>query len=396
VETQPSADAARPTAGEKKLMKVGHEQLMALIDHTSAVIYMRDTEGRYLLVNREYERLFKLRREDIVGLTDHDLFPEDIADEFRTNDLRAFARGIPVQMEEQAPGENGMRTYVTVKFPLTNTAGQSYAVCGISTDITERKRAEEEVRRLNDELELRVRERTAELEASTRELDAFAYSVSHDLRAPLRSVEGFSQILLEDYGDALEQEAREYLGRIQANVARMAQLIDDLLNLSRATRTGLRRERTDITALAREVVAELRGTDPDRTTETVIADALAVQGDSHLIRLVLQNLLGNAWKFTAHTPDAVIRLSKEHRDGVDVFAVQDNGAGFDMRYAHKLFDPFQRLHSASDFEGTGIGLAIVHRIVTRHGGQIDAEGAPGQGASFRFSLTPAPAGWEIR
>jgi PAS domain S-box-containing protein len=376
-------------------MTVGHEQLMALIDHTSAVIYMRDADGRYLLVNREYERLFKLRREDIVGLTDHDLFPRDIADDFRANDLRAFARGFPVQMEEQAPSDDGLRTYVTVKFPLTDAAGRSYAVCGISTDITERKHAEEEVRRLNDELELRVRERTAELEASTRELDAFAYSVSHDLRAPLRSVEGFSQILIEDYSDALEAEARQYLGRIQANVARMAQMIDDLLNLSRATRVELRREHSDITALAGEVVAELRGRDPDRGVDVVIPDGLIAQGDPHLIRLVLQNLIGNAWKFTVHRPDAVIRLAQEQHDGVDVFSVRDNGAGFDMRFAHKLFDPFQRLHSASDFEGTGIGLAIVHRIVTRHGGQIRAESTPGAGATFRFSLTPAPAGWGL-
>ena len=377
-------------------MRVGHEQLMALIDHTSAVIDMRDADGRYLLVNREYERLFKLRREDIVGMTDHDLFPEAIADDFRANDLRAFARGFPVQMEEQAPGDDGLRTYVTVKFPLTDASGRSYAVCGISTDITERKHAEEQVRRLNDELEMRVRERTAELEASTRELDAFAYSVSHDLRAPLRSVEGFSQILLEDYGDALAEEARHHLGRIQANVARMAQMIDDLLNLSRATRRELRRAPTDISALAHEVATELRDVDPDRVVDLVIPDGLVVQGDPHLIRLVLQNLLGNAWKFTVHRTDAEISLFREQHDGVDVFAVRDNGAGFDMRYAHKLFDPFQRLHSATDFEGTGIGLAIVHRIVTRHGGQICAESAPGEGATFRFSLTPAPAGWVIR
>jgi PAS domain S-box-containing protein len=386
---------SQSTPDTATLVNVGQDQLMALLDHTSAVIYMRDADGRYLLVNREYERLFGLRRSDIVGLTDHDLFAPDVADEFRANDLRAFARGVPVQMEEQAPGDDGMRAYLTVKFPLIDATGHAYAVCGISTDITERKRAEEEVRRLNDELEMRVRQRTAELEASTRELDAFAYSVSHDLRAPLRALEGFSQVLLEDYGDALDEQARGYLGRIQANVARMAQMIDDLLHLSRATRTQLRRERTDLTALAREIVGELRGRDQDRRVEVDIADGLVAQGDPDLIRLVLQNLVSNAWKFTARRPDATIRMtSHRHRD-VDVFTVRDNGAGFDMAYAHKMFDPFQRLHSAAEFEGTGIGLAIVHRIVTRHGGRIQAEGTPGEGATFRFSLTPPPPDWEI-
>jgi PAS domain S-box-containing protein len=376
--------------------RVGTDQLVALIDHTSAVVYMRDLKGRYMLVNREYERLFGVRREDIVGLTDHDLFPGPIADTFRENDLAAIARGEPVQVEEEAPGDDGMHTYVTVKFPLTDADGRSYAVCGISTDITERKRAEEEVRRLNDELEMRVRQRTAELEASTRELDAFAYSVSHDLRAPLRSLEGFSQVLLEDFAGDLDEEAQAYLRRIQANVERMAQMIDDLLHLSRATRTQLRREHTDLSALARDVAGELAATHPQRTAEFRIADGLVAQGDSHLIRLVLQNLLGNAFKFTEHEPHAVIELGMARQQGVEVFTVRDNGAGFDMRYAHKMFDPFQRLHSGSEFEGTGIGLAIVHRIVIRHGGQIRAEGTPGEGAAFRFSLTPSPADWEIR
>jgi PAS domain S-box-containing protein len=368
-------------------LPVGLEQLLALIDNTSAVIYMRDLDGRYMVVNREYERLFHLRREEIIGLTDHDLFPAEIADAFRANDLQAASSGGPVQMEEVAPGEDGPHTYITVKFPLLDSAGTAYAVAGISTDITDRIRAEEQVRQLNAELEQRVRERTAELETSNRELDAFAYSVSHDLRAPLRSLHGFSQVLLEDYASRLDDDGRQYLRRIQANADRMGQLIDDLLGLSRATRTELNRRQVDISALAGQIVGELRGAEPDRDVDVEIADALAATGDPHLIRLALDNLLSNAWKFTGKREHAAIEVGAARRDGEQVFFVRDNGAGFDMRYANKLFEPLQRLHSASEFEGNGIGLAIVQRILSRHGGQVWGESEPEKGATFFFTLT---------
>jgi PAS domain S-box-containing protein len=367
---------------------VGPEQLQALIDNTNAVIYMRDLDGRYMVVNQEYERLFHLRREEIVGLTDHELFPAEIADEFRANDLLAASGGGPVHVEEVAPGADGQHTYITVKFPLLDSAGKPYAVCGISTDITARKRAEEQVRQLNAELEQRVRDRTAELETAVRELDAFAYSVSHDLRAPLRSLHGFSEILLEDYADGFDSAGREYLQRIQANVARMGQLIDDLLRLSRATRIELKRERVDIGAQASEIIAGLRYAEPGRRAEVMIADGLMTTGDSNLIRLALENLLANAWKFTSKCEQSIISMGVVHRPGGQAFFIRDNGAGFDMRYAEKLFDPFQRLHPAAEFEGTGIGLAIVDRILSRHGGRIWAESEPGKGSTFFFTLTP--------
>jgi PAS domain S-box-containing protein len=367
----------------------GHNQLLALIDNTSAVIYMRDLDGRYVLVNREYERLFEVKREDLLGKTDHDLFPVEVADAFRANDLAAVARGFPVQMEETAPGDDGPHNYITVKFPLIDSAGRAYAVCGISTDITARTRAEAEVRRLNSELEMRVRERTAELEASTRELDAFSYSVSHDLRTPLRSLDGFSQVLLEDYADVLDDTGKDYLRRLQANTGRMAQTIDDLLDLSRATRVDLNRSEVDVSAIARAVVAELREADPAREVEVVVAEDLRSLGDPHLVRLVMDNLLGNAWKFTGKAAHAVIEVGALDKDGERVFTVRDNGAGFNMEYGEKLFEPFQRLHTRGEFDGSGLGLAIVARIVRRHGGRIWAESEPGRGAAFFFTLIPS-------
>ena|SRR5690242_3216915 len=379
-------DAAVATEQHHDL-PVGQDQLLALIDNTNAVIYMRDLDGRYMVVNREYERLFDLRRNEIVGLTDHDLFPKEVADEFRANDLRAAASGKPVHVEEFAPNDDGPRWYITVKFPLLDSAGQAYAVAGISTDITARRQAEEQVRKLNAELEQRVRERTAELETTARELDAFAYSVSHDLRAPLRSIHGFSRFLEEDYSDRLDDAGREYVARIKSSVAKMGQLIDDLLRLSRATRTELNREPVDISALATEIIEEIRGAEPDRQVEVDIASGLVTTGDSHLLRLALDNLLSNAWKFTGKCEHAAISVGSERQASEQVFFVRDNGAGFNKRYEHKLFDPLQRLHTADEFEGNGIGLAIVHRILSRHGGRIWAESELGKGATFFFTVT---------
>ena len=366
--------------------RVGRDQLVALLDHTSAVIYMRDLDGRYMLINGEYERLFSVRREEVVGLTDHDLFPAAVADEFRANDLQAARAGGPVQMEETVPNDDGLRTYLTVKFPLLNDAGEAYAVCGISTDITDRKRAEQAVADLNADLERRVDERTAELRASTRELDAFAYSVSHDLRAPLRSLSGFSQLLLDDYADQLDETGISHLHRLQANASRMAQLIEDLLRLSQTTRAELRRQRVDLSELASLILQEFQLAEPERTVEIIIDPRMTAVGDWHLLRIALYNIIANAWKFSAKEPAARIELGRAPATSGPVFFVRDNGAGFDQRYAQKLFEPFQRLHSTNDFNGSGIGLAIAHRVISRHGGSIWAESAPDLGATFFFTL----------
>ena len=244
----------------------------------------------------------------------------------------------------------------------------------------------DEISRLNAELEQRVRERTAQLEATNKELESFSYSVSHDLRAPLRSIDGFSQALLEDYGDRLDEEGQDYLRRVRLASQRMAQLIDDLLNLSRLTRAEMRREMVDLSALAREIAAELRRSQRQREATFVIAGGLVAEGDGRLLRIALENLLGNAWKFTAGRPHARIEFGATTDHDRPVYFVRDNGAGFDMAYADKLFGAFQRLHAVTEFEGTGIGVATVQRIIHRHGGRIWAEGAVDQGATFYFTL----------
>lgn len=369
------------------------DRLLKAIDSTSAVIYMRDKDGRYLLINRQYEELFDVQREDVIGLTDHDLFPKEVADDFRENDRKALAHGAPLQMEEIAPHPDGPHTYITVKYPITDQMGAPSAICGISTDITALKRAEERERRLNAELEARVRNRTAELEASTRELDAFAYSVSHDLRAPLRAVMGFSEVLLEECVDQLDEQGKDYLRRVVAATERMGQLIDDLLNLSRATRTELTRQPVDLTAIARSVIGDLAMADPPRPLEEVevtIDEDLHAVCDPNLLELVLRNLISNAWKFTAKRDEPNIHVGSVQEDGTCAFFVSDNGAGFDSRYADKLFVPFQRLHTVDDFPGSGIGLAIVSRVVARHGGRVWAESSPGEGAVFFFTLPDHP------
>ena len=257
-----------------------------------------------------------------------------------------------------------------------------YAVAAFS-DITERERARVEIEQLNAELSHHV----TELKAVNQELEAFSYSVSHDLRAPLRSIDGFSQALLEDYASQLDHQGKDYLRRVRAATQRLAELIDDLLGLARVTRAELRTERVDLTTLARSIAAELRQREPEHPVEFVCADGASAQGDPRLLRVVLENLLGNAWKFTVNRPHARIEFGAAENDGRSVYFVRDNGAGFDMAYANKLFGAFQRLHATTEFPGTGIGLATVQRIIHRHGGRVWAEGAVNQGATFYFTLS---------
>jgi signal transduction histidine kinase len=269
---------------------------------------------------------------------------------------------------------------------VQDARGQPLMAVVTISDITERRRAADVIYQLNTDLERRVVERTAQLQTANSELEAFCYSVSHDLRAPLRSLDGFSLALMEDYADQLDAQGQKYLGRIRAGSQRMGQLIDDLLNLSRVSRGETSRESVDLSKMAHEVVEELQASAPQRQAEFVIAEGLMAETDPRLLRIVLTNLFGNAWKFTAKQAHPRIEFGCSGENGDAEYFMRDNGAGFDQAYSSKLFGVFQRLHAVADFPGTGIGLATVQRIINRQGGRVWAEGKVEQGATFHFTL----------
>lgn len=526
-------------------LRESDSRMRSILDYTSSVIFIKDVEGRYLLINRRFEERFHVNNEDYVGQTDYTVFPKHLADAFRANDQKVIQSGETLEFEEKAVQDGEERIYLSVKLPLRHENGTIYAVCGIATDITERKRteiqlatsrdeletrvaertaelrerersmttllsnlpgavyrclntpdwpmefisegirglsgyspedlttlrvsfgaqvmlpedqervwsevqsalslrqpyqltyriktsdgrvkwaweqgqgvfgasgelealegfitdinarmmAEEALRRLNEELEQRVEHRTHELRVANRELEAFSYSVSHDLRAPLRSIDGFSQALFEDYFDQLDSEGRDNLQRVRSACQRMGQLIDDLLSLSRVTRADINRSQANLSAMARATLEALRVSQPERKAEFIIEPDLHLQADPRLLQIALDNLLGNAWKFTGRRDVARIEVGRASEvtplekgflpQGTPVFLVRDNGSGFDMQYASKLFGVFQRFHSTAEFPGTGVGLATVQRIIHRHGGEIWCESSPASGTTFYFYL----------
>ena len=345
--------------------------LAAIVDSSDDAIISKALDGTILSWNTGAEKLYGYVAEEIVGTPVYRLVPSDRSDEVPAV-LALVRKGERVDhFETVRLTKEGHEVPVSLTTsPILDETGRVVAASAIARDITERKRAEQRVERLNKELE------------------AFSYSVSHDLRAPLRGIVGFSQALLEDHAVRLDEDGQRLVARIISAGQRMGRLIDDLLAFSRLGRAEMSRRSVDLTALARDVERGLRETDPDREVEVAIAEGLRAEGDPQLLRAVLENLLGNAWKYTGKKARGRIEMGIEPstNGGPATFFVKDDGAGFDMAYSDKLFEPFRRLHGAHEFDGTGIGLATVKRIVQRHGGRIWAQGAVGVGATFHFTL----------
>lgn len=353
-------------------------RIRAVVDTMVDGLITIDDKGVALSFNPAAERIFGYAPEEIVGRNVSTLMPEPdrgqhggyLRDYLATGEAKIIGIGREVV---------GLRKDGT-QFPMDLAVSQvrlgaQRLFVGSVRDISDRKRAEAE-----------IRERTAQLEAANAELDAFNYTVSHDLRAPLRGMIGFGQALMEDHADKLDGQALDYLTRIRDAGRRMAQMIDDLLGLSRASRGELKYTQVDLSAMVEEIATELRERDRDRAVSFAIASDIDARGDARLLRIVLENLLGNAWKFTGNNDTATIEFGATREDGETVYFVRDDGAGFDMAYSNKLFGIFQRLHRTAEFEGTGIGLATVSRLIGRHGGRVWAEGAEAKGATFFFTL----------
>lgn len=351
-------------------------------------IFMLDTRGHITSWNLGAERLKGYAAHEILGQHFSLFYTEEDRLRGHPDAELEHARATGSYAEEGwRIRKDGTRFWAHILITaLNDERGCHIGFAKVTRDVTERRLAQEKLRQLNEELERRVQQRTAELSAVNEELRAFSYSVSHDLRAPLRALDGFSRLLLDQASERLSAQEQDYLGRIRAAAQRMSQLIDAMLMLSRLTRTPIHERPVNLSALAQSIVAELRQSEPERQVDVAITSGLETAADAQLVRIVLENLLRNAWKFTRKQARPRIELGATNDGGEQVFFVRDNGVGFDPALASKLFLPFQRLHRAQDFEGSGIGLATAHRIIARHRGRIWADATPGHGASFYFTL----------
>ncbi|MHA2395209.1 MAG: sensor histidine kinase, partial [Candidatus Thorarchaeota archaeon] len=347
-------------------------------------LLVTDEADDFLLVdaNPAADKLFRSDHSQYIGKTLSELPLIHGANEIPTRFKEVMQTGEPWVVDEVAfDGEDiQMALHVQVFRTTKDTLVTSFL------DITERMVKDIEIKKLNEGLTRMVDERTAELAAANKELEAFAYSVSHDLRAPLRTIDGFSQALMEDYSDSIDDSGKDFLLRVRTAAKHMGSLIEDLLVLSRVTRAEMDRTDVDLSEIVTGVAEELQDVDSERQVDIKITDLVQARCDRRLIKLVLQNLLDNAWKFTSKTSDARIEFGSMEREGEILFYVKDNGAGFNMEYSDKLFIPFQRLHQTDDFEGSGIGLATVQRIINRHSGRVWAESEVDEGSTFYFTI----------
>ncbi len=367
-------------------LRQSENKYRTLIENLPQKIFLKDRNNVYISCNENYARDLGINPHEIAGKTDYDFFPKELADKYRADDKRIMESGKTEALEEKYIQDSTECFVQTVKIPVKNKEGNIVGVQAIFWDITERKQAEEELTKYREHLEKLIKARTAQLEAANRELEAFSYSVSHDLKAPLRAIAGFSSILVEDHYEELDDEGKRLLNIVKDNIQKMGDLIDDILALSRIGRKDIEHSKIDMDKLVKTVFDEIKATIPEREIQFDIKPLPPAYGDEGLIRQVFFNLLFNATKFTRFKENAIIEAVGYAEGTENVYYVKDNGVGFDMKYADKLFGAFQRLHSGEEFEGTGIGLATVQRIIHRHGGRIWAEGKVNEGATFYFTL----------
>ncbi|MBK5963642.1 histidine kinase [Thiocystis minor] len=365
-------------------------RLRTLLDTIPDLVWLKDADGFFLACNPRFEQCVGARESDILGKGDHDFVPAEQADFFLENDRAAIAAGSPLANEEwltfASDGYRGL--FETLKTPVRDARGAIVGVLGIAHDISERKRAEDEIRQLNADLEDRVQARTAELAAINKELETFTYSVSHDLKAPLRGIDGYSRLLLEDHGQQLNEEGRLFLDNVRRCVDQMSQLIEDLLAYSRMERRGVHDVTLDLASVAKRILAERRD-DIQALGGSVtvdLAESLTARADPDGLSMVLRNLLDNALKFSRSGAPPCIAIEGTTSEYGIILAIRDQGIGFDLQFHDRIFEIFQRLQRAEEYPGTGVGLAIVRKAMERMGGRVWAESAPGQGATFFLEL----------
>jgi len=364
-------------------------ELETIFNSISDAIIYSDTNRHIIQVNPATETAFGYRSEELIGGTAERLYAD--SGDFEQQGTRQFSKTSDIKSasyELRYQRKDGS-TFIGETFgaKVFDNKGQMVGFIGVIRDVTRRKQVEAELLQYQEHLEDLVSERTVELSSLNHELEAFSYSVSHDLRAPLRAINGFSTVLCQDFKNKLDAEAVDYLQRIQKASVKMGHLIDDLINLSRVSRVDVKKETIDLSSMAEDILTALQNEEPDRKVSWDVEKGLSVKADKTLIHVMMLNLLGNAWKYTAKTPEATIRFHRRLQEGEpDALCVEDNGIGFDTKYMQKIFKPFERLHSDSEFEGTGIGLATVYRVVKRHAGHIWAESTLNKGSRFYFRL----------